>query len=144
VAVPEESRTASVRALRPPLGPGTIVLVIDGPIARADVPELCRRACELLEGSYAAGVVCDVGALVDPDAASVDALARLQLTVQRLGHQIRLLHACGELRELLDLMGLGDVVPLCAGLALEPSGEAEHREEPRGVEEEADPADPTG
>jgi hypothetical protein len=142
VATPEESRT-TLRALRPPLEPSTIVLVIGGSIARADIEALCERARVLLESSDATVVLCDVGALVDPDAEVVDALARLQLTARRLGRQIRLLHACDELQDLLALMGLGDVLPLCAELTLEPRGQPEQREQARGVEEEADPDDLT-
>lgn len=117
-------------------------LVIGGPLAREDVPEICERARKLLEGTDARVVVCDVGVLVDPDAVTVDVLARLQLTARRLGRRLRLTRACGELQDLLDLMGLRDVVPLVAGLPLQPKGQAEEREQRRGVQEEADPADP--
>jgi ABC-type transporter Mla MlaB component len=126
---------------RPPPHPSTIVLVIDGPIARADIPGLCERARVLLEGCDTEVVVCDVGTLVEPDAVVVDALARLQLTARRLGRRVRLVHACEPLQELLELTGLREVVPLYA-LALEPGGQTEEREEARGVQEEADPADP--
>jgi hypothetical protein len=85
--------------------------------------------------------VCDVGAVFDPNLVTVDALARLQLTARRLGHRVRLRHASRELQELLALVGLRDVVPLCAGLPLEPRGQPEEREQSRGVEEEADPGD---
>ena len=59
-------------------------------------------------------LVCDVGALV-PDAAAIDALARLQLHARRLGAEIRLRHASRELQELLDFAGLGDVLRVEAG-----------------------------
>jgi ABC-type transporter Mla MlaB component len=119
-------------------------VVLGGSIDRVDIPGLCERVRVLLEGSDALAVVCDVGALTDLDAVAVDALARLQLTARRLRRSIRLRHACAELRELLALMGLGDAVPLCAGLPFEPGGQAEQREQAGGVEEETDPADPTG
>ena len=98
-------------APRPPPEGRTTVLVLSGPIARADVPALCERARLLLEGGGAGPVGCDVGALVAPDVVTVDALARLQLTARRLGGRVRLLHACGELQELLVLMGMSDVLP---------------------------------
>jgi len=79
-------------------------------MARGDIPALCERVRRVLEVSDAELIVCDVAALVDPDAVTVDALARLQLTARRLGRWIRLRHACGELQELLTLMGLEDVV----------------------------------
>ncbi|MBV8162242.1 MAG: STAS domain-containing protein [Acidimicrobiia bacterium] len=44
------------------------------------------------------------------DMAVVDQLARLQLEARRLGCSIRLLHAGAELRELLALSGLDDVI----------------------------------
>jgi ABC-type transporter Mla MlaB component len=117
-------------------------VVVGGPIARADVPGLCRRVGPLLEGCDAALVVCDVSACVDPDAVMVDALARLQLTARRLGRQIRLRHAPGELQELLALVGLCDVLPLGAELRPEPSRQPEEREQAFGVEEGVDPGDP--
>ncbi len=64
----------------------------------------------LLERSNADVLTCDVGAIVDPDAVTVDALARLQLTARRKGRTIRLLHASPELEELLALTGLGHLV----------------------------------
>ncbi len=128
----------------PPPEPSTTVVVVSGRITRTDIPALCERVRVVLEGSDAGQVVCDVGALVDPDVVTVDALARLQLTARRLGRRIRLRHACGELRGLLALLGLGDVLPLGAMSGLQPSGQPEQREQAGGVEEEADPADPTG
>lgn len=89
-------------------------------------------------------VACDVGMVVDPDAVTVDALARLQLTARQLGREICLFHACGELQGLLTLVGLRDVVPLCAELPLQLEGQTEQGEEAGGVEEEGDPGDPTG
>jgi ABC-type transporter Mla MlaB component len=130
----------------PPDGPlekmNELVLAIGGPIARSGIPGLCERARRMLEANEATMVVCDVGALDHPDAVAVDALARLQLTALGLGRRIELLHASGKLQRLLELMGLSDAVPLCGELSLEPERQTEHREQPRGVEEEADPADP--
>jgi ABC-type transporter Mla MlaB component len=120
------------------------VFVISGSIARADVPGLCERVRLSLDASDANVVVCDVNALVDPDAVAVDALARVALTARRLGSRIRLHHASGELEDLLDLAGLHDVVLLGEALRLEPRGQPEEREQDRGVEEEADPDDPAG
>ena len=59
-------------------------------------------------------VVIDVGALTDPDCATLDLLARLALRAQRRGRRILLRNACPALRELIDLGGLTDVVP-CIG-----------------------------
>jgi ABC-type transporter Mla MlaB component len=88
----------------------TVHLAIRGPIARADLPGLCGRVCELLERSGATDVRCDVRS-IEPDAVTVDALARLQLAAQRHGCRVRLVHASDELVELVVFMGLRDVLP---------------------------------
>jgi hypothetical protein len=54
-------------------------------------------------------IVCDVGSF-HPDAAAIDALARLQLTAKRLGLELRLRHASTELQDLLDFAGLREVL----------------------------------
>jgi ABC-type transporter Mla MlaB component len=112
--------------------------VIGGPITREGIVELCDRAAQWLEGCDTDRVVCDIVALVDPDAVTVEALARLQLTARRLGKRIRFRNACGEVHQLVTLMGLEDVLPLGAS-PLEPGRESEEREHARGVEEERDP-----
>ena len=76
-----------------------------------------------------------------PDLALVDALARLQLAARRLGCSVRLRDPCEQLRELLDLVGLADVVRAAAGLPLEARREAEGGEQ-LGVEEVVQPGDP--
>lgn len=144
MVAPEESPRTPDNALRAPPERSAIVLVFGGRIARADVPRLCECVRELLERSDADLIVCDVGALVDPDAVAVDALARLQLTARRLGRRVKIRHACDKLQDLVVLMGLRDVVPLWAGLGPETRGQSEEREHPRGVQEEADTDDLTG
>ena len=88
----------------------TIAFAVRGPIARADLPGLCERVCALLGRSSARVALCDVGD-VEPDAVTVDALARLQLAARRHGCQVRLRHASPELRDLVAFMGLTDVLP---------------------------------
>ena len=124
-------------------GPGGTVLIMLGPVPRDGIPALCERARRLLAGCDAGPVSCDVDALADPDAVTLDALARLQLTALRLGYRVELQRARGPLVELLVLSGLSGVLR-CAGSAsgVEASGEPEHREQALGVEEEADPDDP--
>ena len=89
--------------------PHTVGFAIRGPITRADLPGLCERVCALLTRSGADVAVCDVAG-VAPHAATVDALARLQLAARRHGCQVRLRHASHELRELVAFMGLADVL----------------------------------
>jgi hypothetical protein len=83
-------------------------------------------------------IICDVQALAQPDLETVDALARLALTLRRGGLELRLRNASRELRELLAFSGLVDA------LGVEPGREAEQREQRLGVEEEAELADPPG
>ena len=90
--------------------PQTVAFAIGGPIARADLPGLCSRVCELLERTGAEVAVCDVGG-VQPDAVVVDALARLQLGARRHGCRVHLANASRDLLALVELMGLGDVLP---------------------------------
>ncbi len=116
--------------------------MLGGRIALEDVPALSARAGALLRGCDAGVVVCDVAGLVDPDVATVAALARLQLTARRSGLRMRFRHACGRLEELLALTGLGDVLPCGPASGVEPGGQPEEREQALGVEEEADPDDP--
>lgn len=111
-----------------------VVLVIDTAITPRDLPELCERVRALLAGAGST-VVCDVHALGRPDLGTVDALARLQLAVKRLGGSLRLRGATPELEGLLELTGLRQA------LGLEMSGQAEQREQTLGVEEEADSGD---
>jgi ABC-type transporter Mla MlaB component len=90
--------------------PRTIDFAVRGPIDRADLPGLCERVCALLEATRPDVAFCDVGG-VQPDAVTVDALARLQLAARRHGCQVRLRRASNELRELVAFMGLRDVLP---------------------------------
>ena len=86
-----------------------LAFAIGGPIERSDLPGLCARVCALLERSGGALVLCDVRG-VEPDAVAVDALARLQLAARRHGCAIRLRGASPDLRALVALMGLDDVL----------------------------------
>ena len=87
----------------------TVVFTITGPIARSDLPGLCDRVCALLAESTAGVLVCDVEG-VEPDAVTVDALARLQLGARRRGCTIHLRGASDELMELVEFMGLDNVL----------------------------------
>ena len=111
-------------------------LVLSGALTPADAAALCERARLELERSGAEVLVCDVAALTRPDAGTIEALARLQLTARRLGRQVRLRHPSPELRELLDLCGLSET------LRVEPRRQPEEREQPLRVEERVDGDDP--
>ena len=89
--------------------PRAIAFTIHGPIERADLPGLCNRVCALLQKARPEVAYCEVGG-IDPDAVTVDALARLQLAARRCGCQVRLRGASDELRSLVAFMGLADVI----------------------------------
>jgi hypothetical protein len=90
----------------------------------------------------------DVSWLVPADLRAVDVLARLQVVASRCGERLLLHGADGGLVELLDFVGLGDVLHLCpccrgaccAGLGLRLVGQPE-RVEQRRVDEGVDGAD---
>lgn len=86
-----------------------IHFAVAGPIARDDLPGLCDRICALLLGSGAREALCDVAG-VPADAVTVEALARLQLAARRHGCRVRLRGASTELLELVDFLGLQDVL----------------------------------
>jgi ABC-type transporter Mla MlaB component len=87
----------------------TITFGIRSPIARADLPGLCERVCALLAANHPAVAFCDVGGAI-ADAVTVDALARLQLAAHRHGCKVRLQRSSPQLRQLVEFMGLKDVL----------------------------------
>jgi ABC-type transporter Mla MlaB component len=88
-----------------------VAFAIRGPIAEADLPGLCARVCAVLGQTTGQTVTCDVSG-VEPNAVTVDALARLHLAATRRRCRIQLVDASAELRELVAFMGLGDVLVL--------------------------------
>jgi hypothetical protein len=97
--------------------------------------EAPRRLFSYMAVPRPSTIVCDVGALA-PDAAAVEALARIQLAARRVGLEIRLCRASSELRDLLVFCGLEDV------LRVETGGQAEEREDRLRAEEERELDDP--
>ena len=87
-------------------------------------------------------VVCDVGGIDRPGLEAIDAVARLALAARRAGCGVRLENASPQLRDLVAFAGLAEVLPCSIASAVESGGQAEERQEPGGVEEERDPADP--
>ncbi|WP_405777905.1 STAS domain-containing protein [Streptomyces sp. NBC_00859] len=89
-----------------------LVLVVTGPVTRADVPRLCEELGRLLRAAPDAGAArgfdCDVSGIVRPGLAAVEAVAGLRLTALRHGALMRLRGAPAALAELLDLAGLAE------------------------------------
>lgn len=102
----------------PPLGAALeracLVVRVHGRLAPDDVSPACARVSAALAASRAPQVVCDLGALAAADLATIDALARLTLAARRLGREVHVREAPPELRPLLEVLGLAEVVP-CAG-----------------------------
>ena len=88
--------------------PEPVVFSVHGPITAEDLPGLCDRVCRILSAAGSPFAVCEVDG-VEPSAATVDALCRLQLGAHRLGCRVALRGASEELRELVEFMGLEDV-----------------------------------
>jgi hypothetical protein len=79
-------------------------------------------------------VVCDVGAITDPDGPALDALVRLALTARRMGTPVQLRNACPVLVDLITIAGLTDVLVVGGPASerrsiVEVDGQAEQREE---------------
>ena len=72
-----------------------------------------------------------------PDLALVESLARMQLRARRRGERVRLRNVSDDLRGLLELVGLADV------LAVEARRQPELGEQ-LGVDEVVQPGDPPG
>jgi ABC-type transporter Mla MlaB component len=87
----------------------SVVFTIRPPLTRADLPGLRERVCALLAQSTAGVAFCNVAG-VAADCVAVDALARLQLAACRRRCKVRLRNASDELLELVEFMGLRDVL----------------------------------
>ena len=81
-------------------------------------------------------VCLDCRQFTKPTAATVDQIARVHLAMRRCGCELELRNANPCLLELIGFVGLGEV------LRVESRRQAEQREEPGGVEEEGELADP--
>ena len=90
--------------------PSPPTLVVRGAIDATAAAALRAELREIVASGRGEAVVCDVGALQHLDEAALDALVRLQLTARRQGASIALRNASGELIDLLELVGLDDVL----------------------------------
>jgi hypothetical protein len=123
-----------------PRQPKTIVLAIES-LRPEDVAGIVEHVSPIVTPDGTTVLLCDLARLVDADMGTIDALARLALRARRLGCEVGLRDASPELLHLLAFAGLGDVLPCEPGSGVEMVGQPKQREEPRGVQEERDPAD---
>lgn len=114
-----------------------VTLAVGAAVTRADIAGLCTGLAALVDGRERGVVVCDVSGVGRPSVVTVEALARLGLTARRHGWRLVLDGAGPDLRALVRLLGLAGALP-------EAGREPEQREQPGGVEEVADPRDPSG
>jgi anti-anti-sigma regulatory factor len=115
LGAPEEPPAVSIHAMRPTTDPDTLLVTVRGVFDRAAATRLGDEIGDLLRATGASLVICDLGGVTDANAAAVDAVCRARLAARRLGCRLRLRHASPELVELLDLMGLCDVVDEASG-----------------------------
>ena len=115
------SPAAWIDAQRPAQHPHTLVVTIAGRLERADATRFAALVDDCLRDRPARFVICDVGGLVAPDAAAVDAICRIRLGVRRIGGRLRLRQAAPELVDLVNLMGLCDVLSVRPRSGLETS-----------------------
>jgi hypothetical protein len=136
-----------VLPLPPFSDPDTAVITL-ATHARTDVPAACDGLRAVIGAHDADVVVCDVSG-IDADLMTVEVLARLRLTAQRLGCRLELRNASPALQQLIGFCGLCDVLPrerlarLDRRLALgRDGGQPEEGEQPLGVEERVEARDP--
>ncbi len=101
---------------------------------------------QLVQQPRRAIVAVDVSELTAPDLVLLDSLVRLQLAAQRLGMSILLQNAPAELVDLLALVGLSEVLPVCGGSGVPIDREIDRQVEQREqalVDEEIDARDTT-
>ena len=90
-----------------PPAPGTVV-VHSGRVTPERVGPLCDEVCTALQAGH--DVVLDVSAEDSPTLAVVDALARLVRATSRFPGKVYVVGAGPQVRRLLHLTGLHDVV----------------------------------
>jgi STAS domain len=73
-------------------------------------PELCATVAGLLDDAPGRVVVCDVAALRDPTVDAVGTLLLVQLAARRRGGRIELGRPCSALLDLIERMGMTDVL----------------------------------
>jgi ABC-type transporter Mla MlaB component len=87
----------------------TVAFSLGGEVARADLPAIYDRVCDLLRTSGATTAFCDVKD-ARSDAVTLDALARVRLAARRHGCGLRLRGTPPELTALIAFAGLQEVL----------------------------------
>lgn len=90
--------------------PGVVTLVLRGTPCRSDAAAVCRDLRRALARSQPAVVVCDLRGMATPDLVAVEFLTRLRLVAHRRGVVLHLDHPSEELRQLVALTGLTEIL----------------------------------
>lgn len=102
-------------------GRDALVVAIRGRVDVAGVAEVVRRMdVTVAPRPPVRSIVCDLAGATSCDTDAVGALARVALAARRRGLQLWVRNPRPELVELVELVGLGHVLPVCPGA--EPSG----------------------
>jgi anti-anti-sigma regulatory factor len=86
-----------------------VFFAVGGAVTRAVIPALCADLVARI-ATGTGDIVCDVAGVTRPDVATVEALARLSLTARRHGRRMVVTGAGPDLRRLIGLLGLTDVL----------------------------------
>lgn len=121
----------------------TVVLALDSPVDDHGVAA-CERVWRAVVHERARVVVCDLGGVHCADIGAVGALARLQLVARRAEASLVLRAVPAALRDLIELAGLSEQLPLDDPSVPELGRQPEEREQSLGVEEVADGDDAVG
>jgi ABC-type transporter Mla MlaB component len=89
-------------------------IALAGRIGPSDAAALSACVCARVAAGERGALACDVAELEEPDLGTVEALARMALTARRLGRRVELRRVQPELRELLELAGLGGLARAAA------------------------------
>ena len=119
-----------------PAPAASIIIAVGSPAARDEGDQVVVVVASNESGE----LTCDARALTDPDAATLDALARLQLAARRSGTSVELSNVHRNLADLLALVGLADVIPCSQDSGVDADRQVEQREELL-VDEEVDRRD---
>jgi hypothetical protein len=112
---PELVASAPAEVLHARLEQDKTIFIVNDLLARADPAKLCEHVRSILDEQERLPIVCDLSKVLVADAATVDALCRLQLAVRRCGRAFELRHAGPELEELIVFMGLGETLTSTGG-----------------------------
>ena len=97
-------------------GRDAVVVIVRGVVDLARVADVVRRMdVTAVARSRPAAVVCDLAEATSCDADAVGALARVALAARRRGLRLWVRNPRPELCELVELVGLGHVLPVCDG-----------------------------